>query len=299
MDYDKDELNGGGTEEPVSATGTEAIPVPETEIPPALETYSIDHHTDSDSLGAGEGQDDLIEEAADQMDSAAPAAGIQAEQQRPVEAGAPSQQGYTTNPAAAPGPQGYTTNPAAAPGQQDYTTNPAAAPSQQGYTANPAAPGQQGYATNPATTPGGQGYTANPAPSPGPQGYTTGPAASPGPQGYYSQHPQNYPVASPPQNNYVPAGGGQYPPAPEKNGMAIASLVMGILSLLCCCCGYAGIGFGALGIIFALLSRKEEPMCTHAKTGLILSIIGIAITVIVVIFFIFAEAASLFVGGIN
>ncbi len=81
--------------------------------------------------------------------------------------------------------------------------------------------------------------------------------------------------------------------------MAIASLVMGILSLLCCCCGYAGIGFGALGIIFALLSKKEEPMCSQAKTGLILSIIGLVMTVVVVIFFIIAEATSMLVGVMN
>lgn len=68
---------------------------------------------------------------------------------------------------------------------------------------------------------------------------------------------------------------------PESNGaMSMAALVMGILSLLCCCCGYVGVVFGALGIIFALLSRQNGPMCGRAKTGLILSAIGLVISVI-------------------
>ena len=254
MDYDKDEQNSGDITEAGTAAGTETIPVPETEIPPALETYGIGEHTEPDNVGTGEGQGDMIEEI--------------------------GTQGYNPTAAPAPGPQGNNTAAAPAPGPQG--NNPAAAP----------APGPQGY--NPAA-----------APPTYPQGYTTAPA--PGQQGYYNQnstpqnngYPQNYPIAPPPQNTYRPAGEYQYPPEPEKNGMAIASLVMGILSLLCCCCGYAGVGFGALGIIFALLSRKEEPMCSQAKTGLILSCIGLAMTVIVVIFFIFAEAASLFIGGIN
>lgn len=77
----------------------------------------------------------------------------------------------------------------------------------------------------------------------------------------------------------------EMPAGNEKNSMAIASLVMGILSLVGCCCGGVGTVFGALGITFALLSRGEEPMNTHAKTGLTLSIIGICLGVLVVVLF--------------
>lgn len=67
-----------------------------------------------------------------------------------------------------------------------------------------------------------------------------------------------------------------------NNGMALASLVMGIMSLVCCCCSWLGTPCGALGIIFALLSKGDEPMSSQAKTGLILSIVGIALGVILI-----------------
>lgn len=225
MDYDKDELNSGDIQDAGTAAGTDVTPTPETEIPPALETYSMDGYTDSDRTEVEAGQDQPIQENAAQEDSVLPA----------VEA------------------QGDNPNPTAAPGAQNYDQN-------QAYQ-------NQTYGTQ------------------------------------YGAPSQNYPVPPQPQYSYGSGGAYQYQtqpqPAPEKNGMALASLVMGILSLICCCCGYAGIGFGALGIIFALLSRKEEPMCGQAKTGLILSIIGLSITVLVIIVVIFAEAASLFMGGIN
>ena len=83
------------------------------------------------------------------------------------------------------------------------------------------------------------------------------------------------------------------PPKKSGNGMSIASLVMGILSLVCCCCGYVGIALGALGIIFALLSRQDEPMNTQAKVGLILACVGIALNVISIILLLVMNAAGL------
>ena len=82
-----------------------------------------------------------------------------------------------------------------------------------------------------------------------------------------------------------------YPPVyQEKNNMATASLVMGILSLCSiCCCMLFGIVFGVLGIIFAIMSKKGDRMDGQAKAGLILSIIGIAVTVLVIIFFVAIE----------
>lgn len=67
---------------------------------------------------------------------------------------------------------------------------------------------------------------------------------------------------------------GFFRPEPRTNSFAVASLVMGILSLVCCCCGYLGIAAGGLGIMFALLSRGREPMCGQARAGIILSAAG-------------------------
>lgn len=69
--------------------------------------------------------------------------------------------------------------------------------------------------------------------------------------------------------------------APEtiSNGFAIASLVMGILSILTCCCSPLAMLFGILGIIFACVQKKdsEGKKPTMATVGLILSIIGVVI----------------------
>ena len=81
--------------------------------------------------------------------------------------------------------------------------------------------------------------------------------------------------------------------ASGNRSMSIASLVMGILSLLCCCCGYAGIAFGALGIIFALLSRQDGPMDTQAKVGLALSCVGAALAVLSVLLLLFLNAVNM------
>ena len=69
---------------------------------------------------------------------------------------------------------------------------------------------------------------------------------------------------------------------PAGNGMVAAALVMGILSLLLTCCGLSYV-FGALGIIFALLSRKEGSMDPQAKIGMGLSITGSVIGIVIII----------------
>ena len=60
---------------------------------------------------------------------------------------------------------------------------------------------------------------------------------------------------------------------PSGNGMVTASMIMGIISVLLICCGISYF-FGALGIIFALLSRRDGPMESQAKVGLGLSLAG-------------------------
>ena len=76
------------------------------------------------------------------------------------------------------------------------------------------------------------------------------------------------------------------PEEPESKGFAIASLVMGILSIITCCCTITGILFGILGIIFSCVQAKdsEGKKPTPATVGLILSIIGVVIAIISIIF---------------
>ncbi len=70
--------------------------------------------------------------------------------------------------------------------------------------------------------------------------------------------------------------------SPEiSKGFSIASLVMGILSILTCCCLPLAVILGILGIIFFCVQPKDSDgkRPTIAIVGLILSIVGIVISV--------------------
>ncbi|MGI6010223.1 MAG: hypothetical protein ACOX8H_01825 [Ruminococcus sp.] len=83
----------------------------------------------------------------------------------------------------------------------------------------------------------------------------------------------------------------QSTPPTESSGLATASLVMGICGLVLICCG-ASFVLGALGIIFALLSRGRGRMSGSAKAGLILSIVGIILSIAVYSFYIVSLVTS-------
>ena len=64
--------------------------------------------------------------------------------------------------------------------------------------------------------------------------------------------------------------------------LATASMVLGIISLfsILCCCPFV---FSAIGIVLALLSKgAEEALRPRAKTGLILSIVGLVVSVVLI-----------------
>ena len=66
--------------------------------------------------------------------------------------------------------------------------------------------------------------------------------------------------------------------------LATASMVLGIISLfsILCCCPFV---FSAIGIVLALLSKgAEQTLRPHAKTGLILSITGLAVSAVLIAF---------------
>ncbi len=80
----------------------------------------------------------------------------------------------------------------------------------------------------------------------------------------------------------------------QSPGMAVASLVLGILSLLLVCCGVS-LFIGALGILLALLSRGRAEMSGSAKAGMGLSIAGMVLGVIVFVFtLMFSTAAGVY-----
>ena len=70
----------------------------------------------------------------------------------------------------------------------------------------------------------------------------------------------------------------------KQNGMATAALVMGLVAIISTFSTGMGFIFGALGIIFALLSRRQYTMDKIALSGLILSIIGSVASIITIIF---------------
>lgn len=71
----------------------------------------------------------------------------------------------------------------------------------------------------------------------------------------------------------------------NKNGFAIASLVLGIVSLLSCCCASTAIGMLAMGIcailaiVFAFVAKKNEngKMDAKAVAGLVLGLVAIVV----------------------
>ena len=69
-----------------------------------------------------------------------------------------------------------------------------------------------------------------------------------------------------------------YNPDKARKSFGTASLVMGIISIVLLCTGIFSIPFGALGILFSLLSRKNKvPFANSALTGLVLSVTGIVL----------------------
>ena len=78
----------------------------------------------------------------------------------------------------------------------------------------------------------------------------------------------------------------------KANGFETAALVCGFISIVTCTCIYGAYLFGALGILFALLSRGGQmKMSSKARLGLILGVIGLVVTTVfnIVAFYIALE----------
>ncbi len=77
----------------------------------------------------------------------------------------------------------------------------------------------------------------------------------------------------------------------KNDGFSIASLILGIVGILCGCCG-CGFLFNVLAIIFGCVSKKnfEGKKSTLAIVGLVLGVVGLVISIIMIIYF-FATGA--------
>ena len=97
-------------------------------------------------------------------------------------------------------------------------------------------------------------------------------------QPQYNQQQYNQPNNYNNYNNYAP---NQYQqPQDNSRGLAIASLVLGIVSFFCC-----GSVCSIVGIVLGVLSRKKKPTDNGMATaGIVLSIIALAIWAIYLIY---------------
>lgn len=100
-------------------------------------------------------------------------------------------------------------------------------------------------------------------------------------QDYTASYQQQIPVNNPYYANY---GAPQNSRSNETTGLGVASLVMGILTLLTLCCFFplAPI-FGIIGIILYVIDRKNSSSGV-SKAGFICSLIGTILSVLVIIF---------------
>lgn len=114
--------------------------------------------------------------------------------------------------------------------------------------------------------PQGQPYPGGPAPQGQPyQGAPGQPYGQPGPQAAYAAQGQN---AKPPASS-----------------ASILSLIFGIISVVCCCGGILGVGFGIAAICIAVSDKKKNGQSGLGTAGLVLGIVGISLTVIFIIWF--------------
>ena len=149
-----------------------------------------------------------------------------------------------------------------------------------GYTPPPPPPPGGGYTPPPPPPPPGGGYTPPPPPAGG--GYTP------------SQPPAGY--VPPPPGGYAPAGAGFA--APRTDGLAIASLISGIVALVCfwICLGLVA---GPAAAIMGFIARQRIAASGGtvgggglALVGLILGVVGFVASAAGVIWWIFVASAS-------
>ncbi|MCI8889691.1 MAG: DUF4190 domain-containing protein [Hungatella sp.] len=76
-----------------------------------------------------------------------------------------------------------------------------------------------------------------------------------------------------------------YPQPPkQRNNMALASMIFGILSLLACCIPFIQFPLAVVAIVLVILSKKKQPFSGFAIAGLVMGIISIVISILMTLY---------------
>lgn len=98
--------------------------------------------------------------------------------------------------------------------------------------------------------------------------------------GGYTQAPSGYNLNG---QSGQPMGGNPYgqPPQQGSQGFAIAGMVLGIISLVCCCSGYIALVLGVIGMVLSIVSLvQKRPGKGMAIAGIVCSAIAIVLIVV-------------------
>ena len=119
------------------------------------------------------------------------------------------------------------------------------------------------------------------------------PPQQPYQQSPYQQQPYQQPIP-PMQPPMAPVP----PPGPQGGkGLAVASMVLGIISLVCFCWWYISVVAAIIGLILGIVSlRGQKPGRGMAIAGIVTSAIGL---VLMVIFLILAAAGLAILGSMS
>ncbi|MHC4716121.1 MAG: DUF4190 domain-containing protein [Planctomycetota bacterium] len=116
--------------------------------------------------------------------------------------------------------------------------------------------------------------------------------------------PPAEPQPTPPPGEPVPPAGQPVPPSgePAGNGLATAGMVLGIITLATCwmfCAPYVPLACGIVGLVLSVLGASKAKDragagAGKAKVGIICSVIGLAVIIVIWILLItvFAEASK-------
>lgn len=93
-------------------------------------------------------------------------------------------------------------------------------------------------------------------------------------------------------NNYSDSSyGSPQPNGDGSKGMAIAAMVLGIVSIVLSCIWYVSLVTGIIGIVLGIMYNKKNGKCGMSTAGIVCSIIGMVLAVVIIILGILGLAA--------